>query len=344
MISAKVVLPSSVDSSVREARSKCSWTTQKNARKDAAFEAYMALYDAGLINDNLLPRELVDNREEGALAAVEKRPNLAEVDQEINMWSYLAERWQQTTQIHSCTISVDCMDSQTLKLNMLLPMSLSYVEPFRVHWGANFTHEITVDRSTQFPMVDTMAVANKVTYLLMRSAFRTRMSSQDDFIALFVPPLSLHEPTELNIWLDQNSGSTKDIRDEGVNGLIRDTNTNRAPYILHGLRLSTYGEALALNCGIQGLEQASDKQCLLLEVQKFPRKIDLFRQMAKQDTPKQGPGVRHLLADTCEMDCLPWRMAMFASFVPSILHMIHKTMLVNSRSFAQTLSPNSAAC
>ena len=333
MISAKVVLPCSVDSCVREAQSKDRWTTEKNARRDAAFEAYVALYHAGLINDNLLPRELVDVKEEDAFAAIEKRPNIAEVDQQINMWPYLAKQWQCTTEIHQNTVSIYSSGHQCQELNMLLPLSLPDVEPFRIYWKANSTHEITVKHSTQFPLSETVAVANKATYLIMHSVFRNRMSSQYDFIVLFVPPLSHHEPGELNNWLDKNSGSTKSFNDEGMQGLIRDLNYNRAPYILRSLRLSTHREALALDSRIKGIEQASNSQCLLLEVQKFPKRFNFLHQTAKKDTPRQGQGIKYLLADSCEMDRLPWKMAMLASFVPSILHVIHKTMLVNYLSF-----------
>jgi hypothetical protein len=52
---AKVVLLLCVDAAVRIAWSRKIWLSEQNARKDAAFEAYMALYRAGLVNDNLIP-------------------------------------------------------------------------------------------------------------------------------------------------------------------------------------------------------------------------------------------------------------------------------------------------
>ena len=329
MISAKVVLPCSVDSSVRQAYSKEMWTTEKNARKDAAFEAYMALYRAGLVNDNLLPSEVMDAKEDEAFDTIEKRRNLADVDQQINIWTYLAEQWQQTTNIHQCTVSVECTCHLCLKLNMLLPLSLPDVGPFQIYWGANRTHDITVTRSSQqLSVVENVAIAREVTYLIMHSAFQNRMSRQDDFIALYVPLFPASEPAKLKIWHDQNSGHTKIINNEGMQGLIRDISHNKAPYILRGLRRSTHREALILNSEIKGFEQSSDAQCLLLEVQRFPKKINLLHQTTTQDVTVKGQGMSYLLADTCEMDRLPWTMAMFASFVPSILHVIHKTMLV----------------
>jgi len=44
-----------VNKAVRTAESRSLWMSERNAIKDAAFEAYVALFKAGLVNDNLLP-------------------------------------------------------------------------------------------------------------------------------------------------------------------------------------------------------------------------------------------------------------------------------------------------
>lgn len=53
--SARVTLPSFVHPSVREASSSRSYHSEATAVKDAAFEAYIRLHKAELVNDNLLP-------------------------------------------------------------------------------------------------------------------------------------------------------------------------------------------------------------------------------------------------------------------------------------------------
>jgi superfamily II DNA helicase RecQ len=55
LVRCQVILPLSVNENVRKHESRTSWMSEKNAIKDAAFEAYVALYRAGLVNDNLLP-------------------------------------------------------------------------------------------------------------------------------------------------------------------------------------------------------------------------------------------------------------------------------------------------
>lgn len=55
LITATVTLPNTIVSSVRVAHSLGAWRTESAATKDACFQAYSALYKAGLLNDNLLP-------------------------------------------------------------------------------------------------------------------------------------------------------------------------------------------------------------------------------------------------------------------------------------------------
>ena len=345
-ISARVVLPSSVDLSVREARSKEKWTTEKNARKDAAFEAYIALYHAGLINDNLLPQDLIDPRHEEEFAAVEKRPNLAEVDQQISIWPHLAKQWQQRQVLHQNIVTLECAGTQWLKMVMLLPMALPDALTFPLYWDANHILETTVGKSAPSSWMENAGNAKEATHVVLSSVFANRMSiHQDDFMALFVPPLPYDNPSELECWVSRHSGCTKvsDIEAEtsfeedpvpNLNrlvlrseGLIRDLSQDRAPHILLNLRRSMYGSALQSD--VHEAEQSSDAPELLLAAKKFPKRADFLHQVANLDTQEQGLGIKTLNADTCEMDNLPWRMALFASLVPSILHVIHKTMLVS---------------
>lgn len=88
-ISAKVILPLSVNEAVRIAAShRTTWLSEKNAIKDAAYEAYLALYRAGLVNDNLLPLLRHDPLlEELTNSVIESRPSLVAVSEQLDIWS-----------------------------------------------------------------------------------------------------------------------------------------------------------------------------------------------------------------------------------------------------------------
>lgn len=55
LVKATVFLPVSLPQNVRQATSSRFWLSDKNACKDAAFQAYKALFEEGLINEHLLP-------------------------------------------------------------------------------------------------------------------------------------------------------------------------------------------------------------------------------------------------------------------------------------------------
>ena len=84
-IRAKVILPLLVDEAVRTSESQRQWKSEKNAIKDAAFQAYLTLYRAGLVNDNLLPLMRHDPvADELTKSAVETRSSIVTVKEQLN--------------------------------------------------------------------------------------------------------------------------------------------------------------------------------------------------------------------------------------------------------------------
>ena len=345
-ISARVVLPPSVDISIREARSKQRWATEKNARRDAAFESYIALYHAGLINDHLFPKQFSDPQDDAEFAAMEKRPNLAEVDQQIDIWPRVAEQWLLASELHQSLITLRCGENEWIETSMILPVVLPYIPKFFVSWDANHTLEVTIEQSGQSSWIENTGIVKDATELILRSIFESRMStSQLDFLCLFVPSLCSSNPTELQSWLHLHRGSSKadatvaNMESKEVSapdlhsliprseGLVRDQGQPGAAHILFCSRWARYEDALG--AAVDAIENFSDEPQLLLAAKRFPKRTDFLHQIADQKTQQQGLGIKDLLAKTCRIDNLPWRFAMFASLVPSIMHVIHKTMLVS---------------
>ena len=144
-ISARVLLPTSVDLSVREASSQSRWRSEKSARREAAFRAYLALYQAGLVNDNLLPVRAVDAEVEAALSKVELRPNIVEVAGQIDLWPSIASAWKACDSIHAAKVSVSNSQTDDTELYLLFPLPVSKVETFTIYWDikTRFTVEIS---------------------------------------------------------------------------------------------------------------------------------------------------------------------------------------------------------
>ncbi|KAL2680573.1 hypothetical protein Neosp_008175 [[Neocosmospora] mangrovei] len=88
MLRAVLTLPSGLPANLRKFRSSSSWRSEKNAMKDAAFRAYVALIEEGLVSENLLP--------------LNKAPGDKEEDSELkpeplfNPWIQVAQNWKKT--------------------------------------------------------------------------------------------------------------------------------------------------------------------------------------------------------------------------------------------------------
>lgn len=83
-VSCRVILPNTVDSSVQGFHSTGLWSTERWARMNAAFQAYVGLYHAGLINDNMLPLLNYDQDAAKTYAEVAKRPAVTNINAKHN--------------------------------------------------------------------------------------------------------------------------------------------------------------------------------------------------------------------------------------------------------------------
>lgn len=87
-ITATVILPSTLPRNVRTANSKFTWKSERSATKDAAFQAYVALYNAGLVNDHLLPFAPEQ------IPGIETRVAIERVESVFRPWAQVAHAWK----------------------------------------------------------------------------------------------------------------------------------------------------------------------------------------------------------------------------------------------------------
>lgn len=90
---ATVLLPRFLPPDQREHSVPETYATRIKAKKHAAFNAYVSLYRAGLLNDHLLPLDGVIERNLGTevkelLKKIEKREGFARVSRQINPWAH----------------------------------------------------------------------------------------------------------------------------------------------------------------------------------------------------------------------------------------------------------------
>ncbi|KAK3371219.1 hypothetical protein B0T24DRAFT_628118 [Lasiosphaeria ovina] len=130
LLKATVHLPVSLAPEVRRAESLRAWNSEVNACKDAAFQAYVNLYRAGLVNHNLLPFT-----ESELLKGVESRPGLAIVKAQMNPWTEVANAWRNNGELFKRRLAVSSLESSArAEFEMALPIPIPHVPDFTLHW------------------------------------------------------------------------------------------------------------------------------------------------------------------------------------------------------------------
>ncbi|KAF4451396.1 hypothetical protein F53441_5662 [Fusarium austroafricanum] len=83
---ATVTLPAGLPPHLRKFQSACEWKSEKNAMKDAAFHAYVALYEEGLISEHFLPISAVSDKTEDIMDLTPEPL--------FNPWIQIAQKWR----------------------------------------------------------------------------------------------------------------------------------------------------------------------------------------------------------------------------------------------------------
>lgn len=127
---ATVYLPVSLAPELRRFESLHAWPSEANACKDAAFQAYAKLYEAGLVNRHLLPI-----RETDLLKEVEPRAGMAAVKEQFNPWPLIAQAWRDKAAPSTRRLTISSHDgSACAAFDLVLPVPVPYMEQFTLHW------------------------------------------------------------------------------------------------------------------------------------------------------------------------------------------------------------------
>ncbi|KAL8953898.1 MAG: hypothetical protein Q9222_000272 [Ikaeria aurantiellina] len=326
---AKLILPLSVDASVREAHGRSTWSTEKGAKRDVAFEAYLQLYHAGLITDNLLPVRGYDEAIAELNVEIDKVPSLVDVAGQLNPWYLAARQWQGRqvpSRLHRLNVSLQKGDETMVAMQMLLPCVLPKISPFALFWDASTTIIAAIQASpeTFFPSIYLEAAAQSTT-LLLSSVFRSRMTlGKSDHIAIFVPA-----PPELpSRWTETHTGTipgnklmlTEDsmLSPSGL-GIAHDLTHDGVPYIVRGVQQENLDDDDEQMARLRPLERSEAK--LLFEVSRYPKRTDFLHPVPTGNrVTVRGAYKTFLRPEECSIDRLHLSYAYFASMVPAVLH------------------------
>ncbi|KAK4507050.1 hypothetical protein PRZ48_000784 [Zasmidium cellare] len=310
---ASVYLPSSVHSDLRSATSSKQWPNEETAIADAAFEAYVALHKAGLINDNLLPR-VKDYGPEAGQEHVDQ-PSIVQVAERCISFKELHSNRRASKQDwrpHS--VSIRFRGESMCDMRLWLPSRQLPSLIVQIFWNEQDVYHVTVDDlNNESKSLDDKARSSvqNCTQILLSSVHGNRMSAHaTDFPVLFAPSSDKQIPQ----WLANAKGAynlvTTDKIDGTNAGLVRIRGQAGHAFIFQDVQPGT----------------SSDEGHHLV-VTNFPKRRDFLHTIPESSRSMAYTSKQSIPAADCTIDNLPAKYAVFAAFVPSIMHKIDTALL-----------------
>ncbi|KAI6865540.1 P-loop containing nucleoside triphosphate hydrolase protein [Hortaea werneckii] len=311
-----VTLPAFVHPEVRTATSAESWKTEEVAIKDAAFEAYVALHKAGLVNDNLLPLAHDYGPEVGHDHI--DQPSIITVSEQRSIWPSLAQGRVSKHKLHPCMISLTCNSTEEFSVSLWLPTELRGKQTFPLHWNEHTVYECHIipqsldspdDHDVDPQTEDGIHRLQRYTCVVLKSAHGNRMPDEQlDLLPLLSPPLDISEG---NLPAKQCFEEGRDLKNCG---LVRVKGQPGRAYVF------------------QRFEDQNTAQCLDAEpsiiVTPFPKRRDFLHPVEE----RQGVNAAYTTEQAfpiseCTIDHLPMKYSILAAFLPPILHRIEVQLL-----------------
>ncbi|MCJ1246310.1 Dicer-like protein 2 [Trapelia coarctata] len=332
LIQGRVVLPKSVDVSARQAQGQAFWKSERLAKQDAAFEAYVALYRAGLVNDNLLPLVAYDEEALKAYSEVEKRPGLVFAKQQLSPWPALAVARNSGSLLHQTIISFPSQESVMPQLRLISPFRLLWTKQVTLYPNSHSSVQVEIDHQAETAYYGDVVTSENATRLLLLSIFHGRMDrDRTGFPLLFNPVLEIQD---LEDWLTGASGTRPTSTLLGHSetgtavGIIRDLCENGTPYIFHGIEYRNPRDSKYF------LEQEAaaiaEVEEPFLKVKKLPKRADFLHPVPSNiSMSANAKAFICLPLSTSTTDNLPFAYAQLAMFIPSIMHTVENTLVTD---------------
>ncbi|ESZ96850.1 RNase3 domain-containing protein [Sclerotinia borealis F-4128] len=334
-IQAKVILPPSVFGALRVHKSPGLWLSEKGAAKDAAFEAYVALHKAGLVNDNLLPLMVHDKViDELTLKPVDTRASTLEVRERLDPWLDVAREWKEAEH-NPGIVRTSLMSLDGLKMELCLPFEPPPISPLKLYWDANTEFSVDFTNNTKVGTSETtMAQALNDTYLLLSGAFGRRFAIQP---RRMVTQFLVHQASVSlsldyrQIHLDEPFQNT---------GFVRRSLEPAQPYIFKKW-LPSKPSIDEVQHTLGYLDAPVDVPHLALTL--VSRRADFLHQIKNQSSSVSSKQFSYVLpASTCVQDAMPSQLLQFGMMIPSITHHIEIQLIVDrlSRTILKDLEIN----
>ena len=295
LVTAKVLLPSSVDRKYRTAVSAHSWKTERAAMKDAAFQACVALHRGGLLNDHLLPPHI-----KALDQARQERPGLTKVAAKIDPWSLGA-----TNSWLRHVIELEIEGQPSVSMAMFLPVECPQIDDIALHWSMWIRGVAKIG-------------PGRVCTLSEEEVDQKQRDTETMLLSVFAPA-------------DIAGAKSKYAAIfEPLDSSIPSSNKSLPAYEVLSRVQSAADVGLVQLNGQQGrshvFQSISGQNQEILEVTRFPKKRD-FLTRPSEESRKNQLRQETLAMSQCTINILPVRFSFFAACIPSILHKVETAVL-----------------
>ena len=335
---ATVILPSCIDPAVRIAQGTQTWQTQRAAMKDAAFQAYKALYEFGLVNDNLLPRSM--KRELRQYIGYETRlPSIIMVRKRWDPWVDMAQAWSASPHHYQTPIEVKVngLVDEELSMTMTTSVAMAGIEPIDLFWDSGTTFTVSFGSPVQIPALSREAeiYLQMITTLYMKGPRPKKPYMDEDYVALISPRIPVDQA---RAWFKQYGGTYpatevyESGRDPRSMGVVRDRTQIGKTYIFHKWTHAQLEDDNPPVLMMNGRDLPKRRNLLKRQTLAKPREdyslplTDSRRSGYLGDTT-YAPRTQLIPIDRCTFDQLSLKQARFGVFIPSVMYVLEMTMV-----------------
>lgn len=317
LLKATVHLPVSLPPELRQAESLRAWRSEKNACKDAAFQAYRALYAAGLVNEHLLPL-----RESDLSKNIEAQPGITTVKEQLNPWPMVALALDADRPLDRRILRfADADGASQAEFDLLLPVPIPQLPALTLYWSARSAWTVSMSlppehRHTQddFSRPIRNDMETLVTLAYGHRGARYAVTGKRHMLCVLSRNSVLDSRGIGAQHFDQSLFETL-----GRDRLIRDVANYNHPYF--------YAGWLPTKPPIELVRKPSSRYAGFPEdepyvvVANWPKKTAYFHRPTEVPQPAiTKPYHRVLPASTVKADAIPLTYARFAMCIPSLVH------------------------
>ncbi|KAF8468942.1 hypothetical protein BDZ91DRAFT_721433 [Kalaharituber pfeilii] len=321
---AELTLPSCIPPELRTHKAESHWKTEKMAKRDVAFVAYMALYRNELVDNHWMPLPVHDPELE--LDEIAKKSSTTEVPLQIDPFE---RPWKTNScgqiEAYSSLITIQWQDGETTELKMFLPFPCPHIGTFQLWWTdvEQIRIKIQEDRNPTFLCPEEFGAFQRVTYNLFSAVFWGRIEKESmDFSYLFCPvdgDTSLEKTPVLEVYQ-----SWSEIREDQL-GIVRDKSQMGKLYLFKAWNRDATLSPDEMQQRYPNHEILPDVP--LLEVTPVPRRRNFLHscnnnvdlQPVDEDPQTFDNIPKFLLPQVCTFDKIPWKSARATLLLPCIL-------------------------